>query len=217
MQSIAHFLNLKKLLPQKTNHSTSLTESLISKNDRSSSFSGESSKLGFKYEFASHLLKPDDGYGTYTDAKQNTIKGFWKDGEIDPEKNEGTITYRNGNHYQGQLSNNKPDGMGTIHFKMTTTISRSDEIQKTPIILSMKGQWKSGILDNTNKIEVQYSDGSTYLGYLKNGVPHGEGTLYRRTDKIDLDKSSPNRKIYVREEIPGIWQYGEMLFISLEV
>ena len=71
----------------------------------------------------------------------------------------GTLTWSNGDRYEGEWKNGKENGQGT----MTRSTGNKYE-----------GEWKDG-KENGQGIE-NWSDGDKYVGEFKDGEKHGQGT-----------------------------------------
>jgi hypothetical protein len=78
----------------------------------------------------------------------------------------GLHIYSNGNKYDGEFNKEgKPNGNGIFYLW-------DDKNQK---ITSYGGIWKDGILEGS--VKITFSDGETYVGFLRNDKFNGQGTL----------------------------------------
>lgn len=75
-------------------------------------------------------------------------------------KTYGTLSYTNGDEYEGEIENDTPNGQGKI------TWSNGD---------TYEGAWKNGFLHGKGRYT--WEDGHYYQGEFKEGLKHGLGTL----------------------------------------
>jgi len=98
-----------------------------------------------------------NGQGTMTWANGEKYQGHWKNGEPDGQ---GTHTYASGNKYQGGWKNGLKNGQGTFTF------ANGDKYQ---------GQWKNDKKDGQGTYT--WANGSKYQGKYKKDKMDGRGTL----------------------------------------
>jgi hypothetical protein len=105
--------------------------------------------------------------GTFVNGKKDgefLIKQ--KDAEIhcsfqnDSQVSFGTISYRNGDFYEGRMEDCKPNGMGILKFH--------DGIE-------FRGDFENGLLDGLD-CEIHYPNGDVYKGHFSKGVRYTDGT-----------------------------------------
>ncbi len=80
-----------------------------------------------------------------------------------------TITYENGDVYEGETLNGKPDGTGTMRY------SGENDYGADPMVLSgtYQGEWENGMRNGTGTMV--WDAGITYEGEWKDDRKHGHG------------------------------------------
>ena len=114
-----------------------------------------------------------NGYGVFT-SEEGTYKGNWKDAKPHGIGMFVGLEYT----YDGEYLNGKKNGQG----KMTYTNGKIDEgkfISGEFVFVKKKIGCISGNCENDWGVH-KWSDGSSYSGYWKYGVRHGEGTFINK-------------------------------------
>ena len=122
-----------------------------------------------------------NGQGTFTYSNGDRHIGTYKD---DKKHGQGTFTYSNGDSYEGTYKDDKKHGQGTYTFSNGEVLA---------------GEWKDQKYISKNIIDGKYlGHGSVeisvignayinYIGELKGGKPHGQGSslkiLYYKKDR----------------------------------
>jgi len=73
-----------------------------------------------------------------------------------------TLTFKNGDKYEGEIKNGLPHGQGTF------TWSNGKRYE---------GEWKDGKPHGQGLGTINFPDGSKYIGRLKDGNPNGQGRI----------------------------------------
>ncbi len=88
----------------------------------------------------------------------------------------GTFVWDNGDYYIGEWEDGERYGLGTTHFDNQILYGNLSDGQMEgygAIVVTSKGCWLRG------------TEGSTrFVGYFKNGVPNGIGTLYNSLGEV---------------------------------
>jgi hypothetical protein len=80
----------------------------------------------------------------------------------------GTISYKSGDVYSGEISYDIPKGRGTF----------------TKHGVVMKGYWENLSLTDDEAAEIIYSDGSVYKGFTYKNMPNGRGVLTQKDGSV---------------------------------
>ena len=142
-------------------------------------------------------------------SEEKTIKcivkyknGVEYNGEAIVKGGKGTMHLDNGDWYEGDFKNDKPNGVGTYHFndgsKYVGEIKDGlFEGKGTLNLANLKyeGDFKGNKPDGKGKFN--FSDGSTYEGEVKEGLAEGKGIMFcNNGDKYegDFKKMRPDGK-----------------------
>jgi formylglycine-generating enzyme required for sulfatase activity len=148
-----------------------------------------------------------NGFGTYDFENRETYEGTWGNGEL----TKGTIRYRNGDQYIGEISNYKSQGQGTLTFRNgdiyfgrfeagtphgdgTYTYLSGDKLASRFWNGKPSGRGIWTLEKNDGQISHVYPNGEGYVGNLKNGKQNGLGTLKYADGSIysgDFDDGVP--------------------------
>ena len=128
---------------------------------------------GRKYvgEFKNGKLQ---GHGIYT-YRGGKYVGEWKNGE---KNGQGTETLPDGRKYVGKWKNGEKNGQGTLTYPDGSESTGEYRLDEPWNVLSFNnngtnvGEWVNGVIKFG---EISFS-GGIYVGELKNGKPHGQGT-----------------------------------------
>ena len=82
---------------------------------------------------------------------------------------QGKLNYTDGRKYVGEFKDGEMDGQGTFTNKSGTKFVGEYKDGK---------KWNGNQYDKNGKIIKILSDGNTYLGEVKNGIPNGKGILF---------------------------------------
>lgn len=96
-----------------------------------------------------------NGQGTFTTEKSSVIEGVWADGL----NGTGTVTSADGEVYEGEIRDGKPNGTGSL------TRANGDVYE---------GEWKDGRVNGT--ATCTYANGDVYEGEWKDSKRNGTGT-----------------------------------------
>lgn len=107
-------------------------------------------------------------------------------------KETGTLSYTNGDEYEGEYEDDAPEGLGTMKWADGDTYT---------------GEWKKGFLHG--KGTYTWSDGHYYTGEFRDGKKHGKGVMYDWDTFFSTpgwdDFDGASQIIY-----EGNWNKGEM-------
>jgi hypothetical protein len=100
----------------------------------------------------------------------------------------GSITYKNGNSFHGLWNHNKEEGEGQFYFKNGFILkgkwNKGKRMSKATIVspqndsMTLSSDWteeRDGFIYEYGTIE--FSSGKTYTGNIRDGLPHGKGTM----------------------------------------
>jgi hypothetical protein len=106
--------------------------------------------------------------GTITYKNGNVYNGPCKD---DKPNGEGVMTYKNGNIYKGEFDNGVPNGKGVMTYKNHANIT------------VYNGYFEYTKPYGQGNAIINYKNGDEYSGNVTNGIPNGEGTMrYKNGD-----------------------------------
>ena len=80
----------------------------------------------------------------------------------------GTITYKSGDVYCGEISYDTPKGRGTL----------------TKHGVVMRGYWENLTLTDDEAAQISYPDGSDYKGFTYKNMPHGRGQMRHKDGTV---------------------------------
>lgn len=153
-----------------------------------------------------------EGQGVKSYQDGSRYEGGFKDRQ---PQGQGTFYYPNGDRYVGQFNDGMPHGKGALHEAAGQTrrghwmdgefVGREPHARKGCIT----GDCKSG------SGTYIFSDGSKYVGYFQNGMPHGKGTVFYQDGRRyegEMAKGYLNGygTLFTKNErqISGYWQDG---------
>ncbi len=171
------------------------------------------------------------GYGKYVWASGNRYEGnfvdgkchgkgktTWKNGDTyegdyvnDSKTGHGVYTWTDGTYYEGEFVDGNFCGYGVKHYKNGTVEEgtwKDDKLVKA----GAKPSTRANTVKGKNTDTITYTDGSVYVGEVKNGKAHGYGKLtYASGDKW-------NRKYYEGNFVNGnrhgkgklVWTMGDV-------
>jgi hypothetical protein len=164
--------------------------------------------------FVKEIIKPlsfeyiKHGQGTLTDNLGNKFVGNW----INNELNYGTIEYKNGNKYEGELINLKPDSEGKMKYQNGDTYEgnfsngmRDFGVYKVNESgLNIDGVWNNE--DELLDAEYKYYNGDIFKGEIKE-ISKNDYFVYRRNGNGELKKV--NGDIIKGEWIDDKWNQNK--------
>jgi len=125
----------------------------------------------------------------------------------------GTINFKNGDIYDGEIKQNQPRGFGTLVKAHGT---------------KMIGIWDHGSLSDNSLSEIHYADGSHFKGMVTSTNPHGPGELRMPDGSVykgnfDNGQKSGQGTLELREgdqvkySYQGEWQHGHKHGEGIEI
>ena len=118
-----------------------------------------------------------DGYRAYTWSNGDKYVGQWKGNQF---HGQGTYTFKNGDRYVGQYKNDKRHGQGVYTYANGTRIAGQWKNDLHIPKVAKKTQPRKAVqLKSDQKIILIYKGIEyRYVGQLKDGKPHGKGSLF---------------------------------------
>jgi len=115
-----------------------------------------------------------DGKGTITTTNGARYVGDYKNDQMNGQ---GTFTWPGGDQYVGQFKDGLKDGQGTLTLKNgTKTVGLFKDDKYVGPQTNSPSQAQPSQPQINPDIEIKFNDGSSYLGKVKDGKPHGQGT-----------------------------------------
>ncbi|KAH9592382.1 Alsin [Schistosoma haematobium] len=115
------------------------------------------------------------GYGVYHYSNRATYEGQWKDGK---RHGEGTMHWSDRDEiYTGSWVDGKQDGLGCHAWHILRVRTSQYSLPNV-----YDGQWANGKRNGLGTFH--YPNGSKYVGYWKDDLKHGKGTLILKDGRI---------------------------------
>ncbi|KAH8867180.1 Phosphatidylinositol 4-phosphate 5-kinase 1 [Schistosoma japonicum] len=115
------------------------------------------------------------GYGVYHYSNDATYEGQWKDGK---RHGEGTMHWSDRDEiYTGSWVNGKQHGLGCHAWHILRVRTSQYSLPNV-----YDGQWANGKRNGLGTFH--YPNGSKYVGYWKDNLKHGKGTLILKDGRI---------------------------------
>lgn len=143
-----------------------------------------------------------NGFGKQTLDSGTVYEGEWSN---DKKSGFGKLTLDSGTVYEGEWTNDKKNGQGKITYKNSSGFNNGDQYNGSwrddvkhgdGVLTNLKGsilneKWENGVLKSSGgkNVTISYFEhhdflneddikiSGVYVGEIKDGKPHGEGTL----------------------------------------